>query len=95
MNGQLDKYFEEELHYQEFCLSTSKDGYYSMGVGTSMATPKVSAVVALLIDKYGKLSPNQIDQLLKKQATESLKGNDKKLFGSGHINAFGALQDEN
>ncbi len=73
MNGQLDKYFEEELHYQEFCLSTSKDGYYSMGVGTSMATTKVSAVVALLIDKYGKLSPNQIEQLLKNKLLNPLR----------------------
>jgi lantibiotic leader peptide-processing serine protease len=72
-------------------LSASEDGGWYWSIGTSMATPKVSAVAALLIDKYGKMNPKQLANLLYKVGVDPVKGTDKKLFGNGHLNAYRAL----
>ena len=50
-----------------------------------MATPKVSAVAALLVDKYGKMSPTKLKQLLLKNAVDPVKGKDKAYFGNGFL----------
>lgn len=76
---------------KEFNLSASEDGGWYWSIGTSMATPKVSAVAALLVDKYGKMSPAKLQDLLYKTAIDPVKGTDKAYFGAGHLNAFNAL----
>ncbi|TAH63092.1 MAG: peptidase S8 [Gottschalkiaceae bacterium] len=91
--GRFDEYLANKLYYNEFCLSASEDGNYYYSIGTSMSTPKVSAVAALIIDKYGKMSPAKIKDMLVKKAIDSVKGNDKKFFGAGHLNAYKALQE--
>ncbi|HBZ08864.1 MAG TPA: peptidase S8 [Bacillus bacterium] len=90
--GRFEEYINNRLFEQEFNLSTSNDGSYYWSIGTSMATPKVSAVAALLIDKHGKMPPKKLEDLLYKTAVDPVKGTDKKNFGSGHLNAYNALK---
>ncbi|MFD2639014.1 S8 family peptidase [Piscibacillus salipiscarius] len=93
--GRLDEYLANNMHYFEFNLSAdsaSNDGYY-FSVGTSMATPKVSAVAGLIIDQNnGDLSPAQVKRELLNGAVEEVNGQDKKKFGNGHLNALNAVQ---
>lgn len=90
--GRFDEYLEQRLFETEFNLSADFGGGYYWSVGTSMATPKVSAVAALLVDKYGKMSPKQLEDLLYKKGVESVRGKDRAYFGNGHLNAFNALK---
>lgn len=90
--GRFNEYLAKRLFETEFNLSAGEDGGWYWSIGTSMATPKVSAVAALLIDKYGKMSPKQLQDLLYKKAVDPVKGNDKKYFGNGHLDAFDALK---
>ncbi|GHH97406.1 S8 family peptidase [Neobacillus kokaensis] len=89
--GKFDKYLAQRLFEKEFNLSAGEDGGWYWSIGTSMATPKVSAVAALLVDKYGKMSPAKLQDLLYKTAVDPVKGTDKAYFGAGHLNAFNAL----
>jgi lantibiotic leader peptide-processing serine protease len=91
-NGTFDQYLEQQLYRNEFTLSTSENGGYYYSIGTSMATPKVSAVAALLVDKYGKMEPHKLAELLRKKAVDPVKAQEKKVFGAGHLNALNALQ---
>ncbi|THE11921.1 peptidase S8 [Bacillus timonensis] len=90
--GKFDEYLEKRLFETEFNLSASEDGGWYWSTGTSMATPKVSAVAALLIDKYGKMSPAKLQDLLYKKAVDPVKGKDKQYFGNGHLDAYDALK---
>lgn len=89
----LSEYFENGLNYQEMCFGADQNGGYFFDVGTSLSTPKVSAVIALLIDKYGKMSPNRIKHMLVKDSVDSVKGRDKRYFGGGFVNAYKALSN--
>ncbi len=89
-NDNLDEYFEKELFKNEFCLSTDNQGGYFYNVGTSMAVPKVSAVAALIIDKYGITEPGKVAEMLK-MSVEPVSGNEQVYFGSGLLNAVKAL----
>ena len=92
-NGKLDEYFEKQLYKNEFCLSTDNQGGYFYNVGTSMAVPKVSAVAALIINKYGKIGPYKVAEMLYKKSVEPVSGKDQSYFGSGRLNAVKALTD--
>ncbi|MEI2400855.1 S8 family peptidase, partial [Paenibacillus phytohabitans] len=62
--GKFNEYIAKRMFESEFNLSASNNGGWYWSIGTSMATPKVSAVAALLIDKYGKMSPAKLQDLL-------------------------------
>ncbi len=71
---------------------------YTFMTGTSLAAPKVSGLVGVLIAKYKqkhpgkKPNPNYIKQILKRSSTDlGPRGRDKE-FGDGLINADKALQ---
>jgi len=74
------------------CMWNNNSGYQTMS-GTSMATPGVAGVMALMLSKNPELTPAQICEILETTAVRlpnasSPKGN---IYGSGRINAFAAV----
>lgn len=72
-------------------LSYSSDTGYADGwSGTSMATPCVAGVMALMLEKNPMLTPAQIDQILEENADipQSPKNN---TYGSGRVNALASV----
>ncbi|MCL2434602.1 MAG: S8 family serine peptidase [Lentimicrobiaceae bacterium] len=76
----------KSLHY------TNNSGYNTMS-GTSMATPGVAGVMALMLSKNPNLTPAEICEILETTAVRlpnatSPKGN---IFGSGRVDAYEAV----
>lgn len=63
--------------------STVLNGGYMRYSGTSMATPHVSACVAMMKLQYGKLSDTKLNSLLRRSCD---KNTDVKKYGNGIIN---------
>ena len=59
--------------------------------GTSMATPHVSGVAALIYGKNPKLTPDQVETILERTATDLGVPNYDTTFGWGLVNARAAL----
>ncbi len=72
-------------------LSTYLDNLYAYGNGTSMSTPVVSSVAALLLSKNPNLTPLQLYTALKSSVTPV---NSDEYIGTGIINAWLALSRE-
>ncbi len=78
-------------------LSTLPGNEYGYNEGTSMATPHVSGVAALILSKYG--SPTFLNETLRTQLLTSVNdfygyGDNKKvegLFGTGYLDATKAV----
>lgn len=66
------------------------DEYYRAS-GTSMATPFVSGLAALLISKNKDLSNIELEQIISKSCDDLGKAGKDSVFGSGRINAVQAL----
>lgn len=64
--------------------------FYTQISGTSMATPFVAGVVALLLDADPTLTPDEIKQILTATASH-MPGYDDFEVGAGYVNAYAAV----
>jgi serine protease len=64
---------------------------WNLDSGTSMATPHVSGVAALIFGKNPKLTPDQVETILERTATDLGVPNYDTTYGWGLVNAQAAL----
>ena len=77
--------------------STETDPYYSTKSGTSMASPHVAGIVALMLEANPLLTPAEVKKILQETATRmpsAMPGKKYRSFevGAGFANAFAAVQ---
>ncbi len=70
-------------------LHSNNTGYTTKS-GTSMATPAVAGVMALMLSKNPNLTPEEISQILEESAIEMTSGK-SNTFGSGRVDALAAV----
>lgn len=74
-------------------VSVSLEGAdYGRATGTSMATPHVSGVAALVWSARPSLTPAEVQQLLERSASDLGPAGKDKLFGHGLVQAKAALE---
>lgn len=64
--------------------------YYTHMSGTSMATPHVAGIVALLLEADPNLSPSEVKGILQQTAT-NMPGHESWEVGAGYVNAYSAV----
>lgn len=64
--------------------------YYTTMSGTSMATPHVAGITALLLEADPTLSPDEVKSILQQTAT-NMPGYDSWEVGAGYVNAYAAI----
>ena len=69
----------------------SNTGYADGWSGTSMATPCVAGVMALMLEKNPNLTPAEIDYAIETNALELGTAGKDNIYGSGRINALAAI----
>jgi len=87
----LDRWLAEGWYEREQILSTAVGGGYAFSSGTSVATPKVSAALGLIIGKYGlKNKPALAERHLYRYGVDS-RGKDPAVYGNGSLNVYKAI----
>lgn len=76
----------------DWILSTDIDGDYAWMAGTSMATPIVSGVAALILSADPSLSVNDIKNKLYSSATDLGTPGKDIYYGNGRVNAMSAVR---
>lgn len=64
--------------------------FYTVMSGTSMATPHVSGVIALMLEANPNLTPSAVKDILERTAT-NMTGRLEWEAGAGHVNAYAAV----
>jgi hypothetical protein len=72
-------------------IAPALKGSYALSSGTSMAAAHVSGVVALLLERDGKLDWNKAREILSASARKPDGSSGDKAFGAGIVDAAGAL----
>ena len=67
-------------------------GGYCWAFGTSMAAAAASGVAALIIGKFGPISPSEVLARLRESADDLGKPGNDDFYGKGRVNAFRAVQ---
>lgn len=75
----------------EQILSTMPDGRYDLVSGTSMSTPHVSGVAALVLSRHPEFTAPQVATILKNTADPITSD---RAIGRGRVNAYAAVQIE-
>jgi subtilisin family serine protease len=73
------------------CSYTSNNGYLSGWSGTSMATPHVAGLMALLISKNQSLTPAQVDSIIELTAVDKGAAGKDNDYGAGRIDCLAAI----
>lgn len=68
-------------------LTTSMNGGYFSGSGTSLASPLVAAVAATILAVDTDASPEDVENMIKALALESFEPESEKYFGAGILTA--------
>lgn len=72
-------------------IEPSNLAFYTTSSGTSMATPHVAGIVALLLEVDPTLNPDEVKSILQSTAT-NMQSRESWEVGSGYVNAFAAVQ---
>jgi len=73
-------------------ISTKNGGGYTIKSGTSMATPHVAGVVALILQANPDISPENVKKVLKENAKNL--GYDQNVQGSGRVDALNIFKED-
>ena len=73
-------------------ITTSFNGGYTSGSGTSLASPLVAAVAAVILSVNTEASTEDVENMIKSLAKESFEPDSEKYFGAGVLTAP-ALED--
>ncbi len=77
---------------QDVGLAPEHLPFYTYSSGTSMATPHVAGVVALMLEANPNLTPSQVKDIIERTAT-NMSGRLPWEAGAGHLNAYAAVAE--
>lgn len=77
---------------QDATLAPAEVPYYTFSSGTSMATPHVAGIVALMMEANPNLTPLQVKDILRRTAT-NMTARLSWEAGAGHVNAYAAVSE--
>ncbi len=72
--------------------SGSSNSTYCWAAGTSMASPAVAGVAALIIGRFGRIGPAAVERRLRQSADDIGKPGNDDFYGGGRVNALRAVQ---
>jgi len=75
----------------EYIVSTYIDGGYAYMSGTSMASPVVAGVVALILSANPDLSVNEVKEILYSTAVDLGESGNDATYGWGRVDAYAAV----
>ncbi|OJW96543.1 MAG: serine protease [Thiobacillus sp. 65-1402] len=75
--------------------TTTVGGGYSNASGTSFSSPVVAATAALMLSANGKLTPADVDRILKTTSLDLGAAGYDQYYGSGRVDAAAAVQSAN
>jgi subtilisin family serine protease len=78
--------------FYDLVISPSGSSSYYWAQGTSMASPQAAGVAALIVGKYGSMSPKALKTKLFQSAEDLGKSGRDELHGHGRVNAHNAVK---